>query len=267
MRFRPDSAGWLTVFTVLFVALWGLSPRLAGVIGNSPAAFAAAQLVLTVLWVGITIGIVRHIAGLRLRFWGRAGGFVISAALLVLAVQLRLWPPLANLCLIYGAAFLGCMVSGIFREPNILLPVALMSPLVDFWTVSAGPVRRVLEHRPEVLDVVAAGVPAAGQLAPLAFVGLGDFMFIAMFLAAADRLRMNSRRTAATFFVLVSMAMALVVFWSGFAGVGVPGMVVIGLGFVAANLRHFRLSRQEALITSGLVIAVAILVAVIVHER
>ncbi|BCW97463.1 MAG: hypothetical protein KatS3mg024_0290 [Armatimonadota bacterium] len=267
MRSRPDSSGWLIVFTALFVALWGLSPRLAGIVGESPRAFLAAQLVLTVFWVGITIGIVRHIAGLRLSFWGRAVAFAISATLLVVSVQLRLWPPLANLWLIYGAAFLGCIVSVIFREPNILLPVALMSPLVDFWTVSAGPVRRVLEHRPEVLDVVAAGVPAAGQLAPLAFVGLGDFMFMAMFLAAADRLRMNSRRTAVAFFVLVSMAMILVVFWSGFAGVGVPGMVVIGLGFVAANLRHFRLSRQEALITSGLVIAVAILVAVIVRVR
>ncbi len=267
MRSRPGSAGWLTIFTALFLTLWGLSPRLGGIVAKSPVAFLAAQIVLTVLWVGITIGMVRHIAGLRLSFRGRVAGFALSGILLLAAVQLRLWPPLANLMLIYGAAFLGCVVSVIFREPNILLPVALLSPLVDFWTVSAGPVRKVLEHRPEVLDVVAAGVPAAGQLAPLAFVGLGDFLFIAMFLAAADRLRMDSRRTAAVFFALVSLAMLLVVFWSGFAGVGVPGMVVIGLGFIAANLRHFHLSRQEALITSGLVVAVAIAVAVIVRVR
>jgi len=257
MRYGTSPIGRLVLPTALFIALWASAPKAGFLVGGSKLTVLAAEIAFTVLWVGLSIAIVRGIAGLRLQPLGMAVGIAISLAALSVVAALRVWPPLANLCLIYAASFMGALVAVIFREPNILLPVALMTPLVDYWTITMGPVRQILDRAPDVLPAIAAGVPTPGQLAPVAFIGVGDFLFMAMFLSAAERLRMDPRRSAIFFFVLVSLAMVLVVMTGLFSSVGVPGLVVIGLGFVAANVRYFHLSRREIAITSGLIAAVA----------
>jgi len=82
----------------------------------------------------------------------------------------------------------------------------IQGALVDYWTITMGPVRQILDRAPDVLPAVAAGVPTPGQLAPVAFIGVGDFLFMAMFLSAAEKLSMDPRRSAIFFFVLVSLA-------------------------------------------------------------
>lgn len=253
----------LMVSGLLMVALWHAAPLIGVVTGSSSAGRAVAESLVTFLWVGVTIAVVRNIAGLKLTFAQNVAAMLVASAVLAASgLLLEGVQPLHNLALVFAASFLGCVVSVIFREPNITLPIALMSPLVDYWTVVFGPVRQIIEGSPHVLEQVSAAMPRAHAVQPVFLIGAGDFLFMAMFLSAAERLHMSPGRTAWYFLVLVSVAMLLVVSGKGFED-GLPGLVVIGLGFVAANLRHFRLSRAEVYITSGLAAAVGVTVAAV----
>lgn len=217
---------------------------------------------LTLAWVGFVTGLIRNIAGLGFSFLGNVTAFGVSCVCLLGVTYLPGHQVLTGIALVYAASFLGCVVSVIFREPNIMLPVALMAPLVDYWTVSFGPVKQVITGAPNLIPKVSAAIPGVGALHPIAFIGAGDFLFMAMFLAATERLRMQPTKTAWFFVVLVSLAMILVISMDVFQSIGMPGLVVIGLGFVAANIRHFKLTRSEAIITSGLAV---LLIAAIVY--
>lgn len=245
--------------TALFLLLWLALPFLKLGQGLHPLVYLLAEIAMTVVWVGLVLLLVYAISVARLGLWQTIAGVAIG--LVVWAVSQFFGAPgyVTNLALIYWATLVGCMLAFLFREPNILLPVALLAPLVDFWTVTVGPVSQVIEERPEILPAVTATLPSPVDLQPVALVGAGDFLFMGMFLAAAFRLGMSPIRTARLFFVLVVLAL-LIVF---VLGQNIPGLIVIGLGFIAANLKHFRLSKQEMAITVGLVVTVGVAVAII----
>jgi len=89
----------------------------------------------------------------------------------------------------------------------------------------------------------AAGAKGVAGLAVAASVGLGDYIFAALFLAAAWRHGLNVRGAAigATLAALLAMVGVFVI-----RGLPLlPLLPFIGLGVLIPNLRHFRLSRQE----------------------
>lgn len=252
----------------MLLALWFLSPVLGRHLPRSIPVILGAEVALTVVWVGVVVLLVRSVAALDLGFWGSAGGFVVSAGagLALNYVHLSrsaafLLFPLYGLIVLLGAAFLGGVISVIFRERNILLPIALIAPVIDYWTVRFGPVSQAIQGKPEILGRLSVAVPAATALKPLALIGAGDFLFMAMFLTAAQRLRMNPGLTAWLWVPLISVAMIAVVFWDALGAVGMPGLVVISLGFLLANYRYFKLTRMEKATTAGLaVMAIAAVV-------
>lgn len=258
MQSRSVSTWRLLVFTALVLGLWAAGPIVGFVIGRKPTALAAAEVVLTVAWVGCAIGLVSHIAALELSFWMNVAGLALSVLIILPLALLHLWQPFGGIAIIFAASFFGCVVAVIFRDPNIMLPIALISPMVDYWTVVYGPVRQIIAGSPATLAHVSAGIPGTVSLHPIAFIGAGDFLFMAMFLSAAQRLRMSPVRTAWLFLVLVSLSMVVVVTLD--VSKGMPGMVAIGLAFIAANIRHFKLSRSETAMTVGLALFMAIMV-------
>jgi hypothetical protein len=149
--------------------------------------------------------------------------------------------------MIIAASAFGYLVSFILREPNIVLPVAGLAAYVDVWTVLIGPTSHAIQNAPHVVSAVSAAIPAPGGAAhgfmPISFIGPADFIFIAMFLGAAYRLKMEPNRTFWIGFPLLTIGMGAVL--SGVFPVGLPALTLIGLSVVLGNVRCFKLKRDE----------------------
>ncbi len=178
---------------------------------------------------------------------------------------------LGNAALILWAAFLGKLVSRIVREGKLFLPVALVASLADIITVFWGPVREVTEAAPEVAQAFSASAPVAPPpevAAPiLAAVGIGDFLFIALFLAAALHHSMAAVKTMWAVFAVMLLAPFAFFIWP--ADYGLPGLPFVAAAVLWANWRHLKFTREErrALAFAGaLVLAAALGLWVVLHR-
>jgi len=181
-------------------------------------------------------------------FVGRAVGSPelgqrLAAALPVLPGQLLL----GNVVLIVWAAFLGRLVSRMIREGKLLLPVAVVASLADIFTVFWGVVAQVSEKAPEVVETFSAAAPVeapAGVFAPiLSAVGIGDFLFFALFLSVAIRYSMAPVKTLWASFVLMIFApLAFMVFPNAR---GLPGLPFLSLAVLWANWKYLEFTREE----------------------
>lgn len=192
-------------------------------------------------------------------------GAAVSAGLAVLCVALligaNLFAPaflrllLINLMITLGCAFLGILLARIIREPNVLLPVALVAIPIDFIgaMTSIGFTNTVVAHNPALVKAVSVAVPTvggggqhAGGLHPIGFIGPGDALFTAFFFAVVLRLGMNRRGTFWWMYGLLTLAMLIVL--SPF-GVNIAALVPMGVAVIIANFRFFKLKRDEVFAT------------------
>ncbi len=170
---------------------------------------------------------------------------------------------LGNVVLIVWAAFLGRLVSRIIREGKLLLPVTIVAAIVDIFTVFWGVVAQVQEKAPEVAEAFSASAPVEvpeGVWAPiLAAVGIGDFLFLSVFLAVTIRFAMRPVKTMwAAYVVMLVAPLAFSIIPST---TGLPGLPFLAVAALWANRGHFSYTKEEkrALgFTSLLVAAVAV---------
>lgn len=170
--------------------------------------------------------------------------------------------PVADLALITGAALLGVALARIITDPKMLLPVALAGALVDYWGVYMGTTNMAIQMAPELVRSVSAGIPTLGGgfaegLQPAAFVGFGDWLFLAMFLAVTVRYDLHPDRTFWALLLCLIPAMLLVMFGQLDY---LPAVVPMAIAVFAVNGRRLRLTRQEAIST---VIAIALVSALL----
>ncbi|MDH7601391.1 MAG: hypothetical protein QHI38_04510 [Armatimonadota bacterium] len=160
-----------------------------------------------------------------------------------------------QLAIMSAACSLGYAVSLLVRDRNLLVPVVMFAAYIDFWTVTQGPVSTMLKKAPEVAMAVAAPIPAAGTkvFAPQVLIGPGDFLFMALVFAAAHRLELDGSRNFWYVFIGMTVGMLAVLF--GFLP-ALPALIVLAVCVLAANWKHFKLSRQEIISTAvvGLVL-------------
>lgn len=236
----------------------------------------------TVIFAVLSVLLVLQVARLRLRpltevflavlatgawqaaNWGAARGDLLRLYL----------GPLSNLAFIFLCLMAGRLLSWILREPNLLLPVGVVAILADIFTVAIGPTAKALEKAPGLFEKLSVGLPAAGSaagpegakgLTMLAGMGLGDFIFLALFLTSAARFAFPLRRGAWFIAMPVCLALAgLLVLWGlGVPIAGIPLLPFIAGGFLAAYAGRFRLSRAEkwGLLWGGLFLAALLGVA------
>jgi len=172
---------------------------------------------------------------------------------------------LGNAALIAWAAFVGKLVSRVIREGKLFLPVAVVAAIVDIITVLRGPVAAVTETAPEVARAFSASAPIAPPpdvAAPiLAAVGIGDFLFLAVFLAAALRHSMAAVKTMWAVFAVMLVAPIAFYIWP--QSYGMPGLPFLAVAVVWANWRHLTFTSDEkrALAFAGALVAAIALVA------
>ena len=173
---------------------------------------------------------------------------IVNAPLFVLR------PLLLGLSITLGCAFFGILLSRIIREPNVLLPVALVAMPIDYLgaMTSVGFTQNAVANNPKLVQAVSVPVPAvgggaahAGALHPIAYIGPGDALFMAFFFAIALRLSLNVRGTFWWTYGLLTATMLIVLV----KDINIAALIPMGLAVVIANFRFFKLKREEVFAT------------------
>ena len=174
---------------------------------------------------------------------------VVNAPLFILTPLLR------GLTITLSCAFFGILLSRIIREPNVLLPVALIAMPIDYLgaMTSIGFTQNVVTQNPRLVKALSVPVPAVGSspqhhgaLHAVGFIGPGDALFMAFFFAVVLRLSMNVRGTFWWMYGLLTLTMLIVLSPLGF---NIAALVPMGLAVLLANFRYFNLKREEVFAT------------------
>jgi hypothetical protein len=265
---------WLLPLTVLII--YGL------LVGIPQVSFGKVtelvSILATLVFTALSVWLVAQAAPLRLGWPAELAGMIVAGGLWQAADWgagkgdlARLYAGAASSVAFIGLCVLGGrLLSRLLRDRNILLPVAVVAILADIFTVAIGPTGKALEHAPKLVEKFSVGLPAAGSaagrqgvkgLAMLATMGIGDFVFLALFLTAAARFGFPLSRGGKLIAGLVCLALAAFFLLPPVIP-GIPLLPFIAGGFLIAYARRFRLSRTErqALLWGGLFLA-ALLVA------
>jgi len=195
-----------------------------------------------------------------------AGSWVLSPAQWLARLP-GLWMA-GNACVILAAAFLGRLVGRIIREASLLPVVAVVASGIDLWGVYWGPVGQLSATEEgrvigQQFSAAVPGVAAAAKagLPVLTGIGLGDFVFLAIFFSALRRLRLNQRGAFWVTFAILMVAPAFFLLGEILpVAENLPGLPFIAAGIVASNHRHLKMSRRELRISAA---AAAIIIVVI----
>jgi hypothetical protein len=169
---------------------------------------------------------------------------------LVVAVFL-LKNALLGVGLTISLSFFGCLISLIVKEKNLLLPVALIAMPVDFIgaMTSQGFTHDMVKHAPKFVSSVSVSVPAITSqtshgvsLGPIAFIGPGDVLFMALFFAAVMRFELAEVKTFWWMYALLTASMLLVLRLPNFM---VGALVPMGLAVIVANVGLIKLNKEE----------------------
>ena len=166
-----------------------------------------------------------------------------------------LTPLLRGLSITLSCAFFGILLSRIIREPNVLLPVALVAMPIDYLgaMTSIGFTQNVVTQNPHLVQALSVPVPAVGgstqhhgALHAIGFIGPGDALFMAFFFAVVLRLNMNVRGTFWWMYGLLTVTMFIVLSGLSF---NIAALVPMGFAVLIANFRYFKLKREEVFAT------------------
>jgi hypothetical protein len=122
----------------------------------------------------------------------------------------------------------------------------------------------MIMHAPKFVSSVSVSVPkitaqtAHGvSIGPIAFIGPGDVLFMALFFAAVQKFRLAERATFWWMYGLLTISMILVIRLPDFE---VGALVPMGLAVIIANFRLIKLKRDEVFAVGYAGILVLILV-------
>lgn len=158
--------------------------------------------------------------------------------------------------LMAAAVGLGTTLSKLIREKNLLAPVIPFAAMVDMLTVltPGGFVKQVMEKAPEVAERASLAVMAApnapeavARLTPIAIIGAGDFIFLALYAACLIRFGLRVRATMIGLFLALWVYLGLALWVLPALGIPprLPALVPMAIVTLAINWRSFQLSRQE----------------------
>jgi len=220
----------------------------------------AATLVGTVVFLLLSLATVATASRVPLSWQAELAAMAMGACLWFLGGSERTGL-LSDCALLFSALPLGRLISRGIRDPNLLVPIGAVAAVVDVWGVNLhGPVSQIMEKAPEaahrfVTHVPAFGPPQLGAPQFVAIIGLGDFVFLALFFACVHRFRLNFGGAAicSAVLALVGLTIALLV-------LPMPGLPFIALGVLLPNVRHFHFERSEkfALLYGGLFLMVCL---------
>jgi hypothetical protein len=160
------------------------------------------------------------------------GGAVAITALLIWAGYPGTPATLAKLC---AASVLGLALGSLLQSTAEIVGIALLIAAVDIYSVAAGPTRVIVEHHVEVLNAFTLAFHPLGSQG-VAQIGASDFVFFAVFLAAAARFHL--RRDASWLAMTGSFGATLML--SYLFDHALPALPLLSLSFLAVNAGPLR---------------------------
>ena len=120
-----------------------------------------------------------------------------------------------------------------FERLSWVVIVAAIIPVVDSISVWRGPTRHIVEEEPEVFGALSIAFPVPDESSLQ--LGLPDFLFFAVFLAAADRWRLRLHATWAAMVASFGLTLAGAIWFDPFGLDGLPALPLLALAFLAVN--------------------------------
>ena len=118
----------------------------------------------------------------------------------------------------------------LLRTPVELAAIAVLVAAVDALSVAAGPTHVIVEHHTDVLDTFTLAFHPLGTFGA-AQIGVSDFVFFALFVAAAGR--MGLRRWATWAAMTASFGVTAAISYATDATL--PALPLLSLGLLLAN--------------------------------
>ncbi len=199
----------------------------------------------------------RALAWLVVPLGSSAGVVALGDALPELAAA-----ALVTSSLLFAGTLLGSVVGGAVEHAGHLVIVAVVSALVDVFSVlhPSGPTAQIVRIEAAV-SVLALPWPMLGTARVEPILGIGDVTFAAIYLAAARRHALSRRRTLLALACGLAVTLVVVVV----AERGVPALPFLGAAFVLAHPEARRVppgDRRAALLgVVGIVLLFAALLA------
>lgn len=259
----PDAKLWLVPLAVLAVVQLG-APLLP--VPNVVVALVGVTL-LTLVYVGgvvaFSLGIARQKWPLSVILAGSVGSALFYKVAQVALQNSPFGGQAQSFALLFVGTFFGLLVARIIRHANMIGPIGVMVALIDIWGVLfGGIVSQLLSNKStqHVAQHAMASGPRLGAAATkiaglpnlsLPAIGIGDFLFLALFLGVLVRFGMNWRASATWMWAGVSLALLAIVLLPFVPAL--PGLLFLGAGAVVPNLRYFQFTREErfALLYAG----------------
>jgi hypothetical protein len=136
----------------------------------------------------------------------------------------------ATLAKLVAAACAGFALTVLLRTPLELAGIAILVAAVDALSVAAGPTHVIVEHHTDVLDTFTLAFHPLGTFGS-AQIGVSDFVFFALFVAAAIRMGLRRRPTWAAMTASFGATAAL----SYAVDSALPALPLLSLGLLLPN--------------------------------
>jgi len=260
----PDAKLWMVPLAVLLLAQIG--PQFLPVPNLTTAILGVTLLTLVFIGavVAYSLGMARQKFGLPMLLGGCAISAVLYRGADALLAHSRWGGVGQSVTLLLLGTFFGLLVARIIRHANMLGPIGAMVALIDIWGVLFnGIVSQLLtnKHTQGIAHHAMASGPKLGAASSkfhlaLPDIGIGDYLFLALFLGVLVRFRMNWRASAIWMWAGVSLALLAIVLIPGVPPL--PGLLFLGAGAVLPNLRYFVFTREErfALLYAGVFVLI-----------
>ena len=139
----------------------------------------------------------------------------------------------ANFAKLAAVTALGFWFLSYFERLSWVVIVAAIIPFVDALSVWRGPTRKIVEDEPEVFGALSIAFPVPDESSLQ--LALPDFLFFAVFLAAADRWQQRRHATWAAMIASFGLTLAGAIWFDPFGLDGLPALPLLALAFLAVN--------------------------------
>lgn len=157
----------------------------------------------------------------------------IVATALLIAIGLEETP--ATLTKLVAATFIGYALASLLQTTAEVVAIALLIAAVDIYSVAAGPTRVIVEHHVDVLNAFTLAFHPIGSDGD-AQIGSSDFVFFAVFLAAAKRFGLRLEVT----WLAMTASFGATLLLSYLFDRALPALPLLSLSFLLVNLRPLR---------------------------
>jgi hypothetical protein len=155
-------------------------------------------------------------------------GAAVAATAILIAAGLEGTP--ATLAKLLAAGCIGLALAGLLQTAAEMIAIAVLVAAVDAYSVAAGPTHAIVLHHQQVLGAFTLAFHPPGTYA-VAQIGASDFVFFALFTAAAARLGLRLGPTWAAMTASLGITMTL----SYVLDAALPALPLLSVAFLGTN--------------------------------